>query len=180
MRKGTDKGVDTSKMSKMRHAVPLTAFQERLFDIVCKSFKNDFKVEDIPTLVLQEPVSEEEVIHEKIRCSEYSAKTTPVWIDSIIHFFESFIGIIEENFMFLIGLFMFAIIMTLQILSTWGLSDEDIFLKNGLSVLKNILFIMTILFFLYRFVKKIRTLWNELKKWIEEPIDEKEVHRNVK
>lgn len=177
MRKGIDKSEETAKM---RHAVPLTAFQERLFDIVCKSFKNDIKAETLPISVLKEPVPEEEVIHEEIRADKYSVKTKPAWVDSIIHFLESLIGIIEENFMFLIGLFMFAIIMTLQILSTWGLSDEDIFLKNGLSVLKNILFIMTILFFLYRFVKKIRTLWNELKKWIEEPIDEKEVHRNVK
>ena len=163
----------------MRHAVPLTAFQERLFDIVCKSFKNDIKAEALPKSVLKEPVPEEEVIHEEMKFHQYPVKTKPAWVDSVIHIFESLIGIIEENFMFLIGLFMFTIIMTLQILSTWGLSDEDIFLKNGLSVLKNIILAMTVLFFLYRFVRKIKGLWNALKMWIEEPMDEKEVHRNV-
>lgn len=167
------------KSSKMKHAVPLTAFQERLFEVVCNAFQDNIHVEVLPALVQKEPDLEEEVIHMEMRSDEYPAKTTPVWIDSIIHVFESLIGIIEENFMFLIGLFMFAIIIMLQILSTWGLSNDNIFLKNSLAILKNILLAMTVLFFFYRIVMRVKTSWNALKIWIEEPMDEKEVHRNV-
>lgn len=175
-RKRKDRLVDTPKM---RHAVPLTAFQERLFDIVCKAYRKEIKVEALPVLVLKEPALEEEAIMKEIRVSECPLKTTPVWIESMIHVFESLIGIIEENFMFLFGFTMFTIIILLQILSTWGISDDDILFKNCINVLKNIVFILTVSFFLYRFVRKIKASWNRLKKWIEEPIEGKEVHHNV-
>lgn len=154
---------------EMKHAAPLTPFQEKLYDIVLQAYKEKIIVREPPTIEL-ESVEESEVLPvlQELR-PVFSEPAEPEWREKGGYAVECLIGIIEDHISGLFLSVMAVNMLWLQLLSIWIIPSHDKRLQGVISLLKYFFLVIIVMYSLKRSLIRGKALWNKLKVWADTP-----------
>ncbi len=161
----------TEKGSKaVKHGVPLTSFQEKLFDIVLKAFKetesrhpilkmdtdNDF------ILKIQEQKTDKKVEEPVKQCNAYPKET---WKDDLKFWSGCLYDYLSEHINKIFLTIMTGNILWMQILTShMDMQDQN---RGAAEIFKWLLILITLLFTLQLLWRKAKNGWKRLKHWAE-------------
>lgn len=156
----------------MKHAAPLTPFQEKLYDIVLQAFKKEIVITEIRPIKF-EPV--EEVSSEDLPAIQelrpVSDAVEPKWKEKGGYAFECLIGIIEDHITGLFLSIMTANVLWLQLLSTWIIPARNERMQSVVSLLKCFFLVVIAIYVIKRSLIRGRESWKKLKVWADTPIE---------
>ena len=149
---------------RMRHAVPLTPFQEKLYEVVINAFRRDIHEKFLPPIrpKVEEEVSDRPVVDTPITAHEYYI-TTPKWKEKGVYILECLIGIIEDHISFLFILTVNMNLIWLQLMSIWVIPKQNEELQSIVFILKVFFIIIILLYVMKQAVKKTVNAWHSLK-----------------
>ena len=160
----------------MKHAAPLTPFQEKLYDIVQQAYKEEIIIKEIPPIKF-DSVEEvpSEVLPEIQKLRPVYDTMEPKWKEKGEYVFECLIGIIEDHITGLFLSIMTANVLWLQLLSTWIIPARNERMQSVVSLLKYFFLVAIVIYVIKRSLIRGKESSKKLKVWADTPI-EKEKH----